>query len=65
MRENNLCSKARTKNCAADERSRTIVNRTSDWVYEEEFNLQTLALSPDSRSIAYWQFNTEESATSI
>ncbi len=39
--------------------SKTLVNGTSDWVNEEEFNLRDCwRWSPDSRSIAYWQFDT-------
>ncbi len=38
----------------------SIVNGTSDWVYEEEFRLRDgFAWSPDSKSIAYVQFDTE------
>lgn len=38
----------------------TIVNGTSDWVYEEEFHLRDgFRWSPDSKRIAYWQFDTE------
>ncbi len=41
--------------------SDTIINGTSDWVYEEEFGLRDgFRWSPDSNSIAYWQFNTED-----
>ena len=37
----------------------SIVNGTSDWVYEEEFGLRNgLRWSPDSEHIAYWQFDT-------
>ena len=37
-----------------------IVNGTGDWVNEEEFGLRDgFSWSPDSRSIAYWQFDTE------
>jgi dipeptidyl-peptidase-4 len=40
--------------------SRTLINGTSDWVNEEEFFLRDCwRWSPDSRSIAYWQFNAE------
>ena len=40
--------------------SDTIINGTSDWVYEEEFRLRDgFRWSPDGKSIAYWQFNTE------
>jgi dipeptidyl-peptidase-4 len=37
-----------------------IINGTSDWVYEEEFRLRDgFRWSPDGKSIAYWQFDTE------
>ncbi len=37
-----------------------IINGTFDWVYEEEFRLRDgFRWSPDSRSIAYWQLDTE------
>ncbi|MBN1509683.1 MAG: S9 family peptidase [Sedimentisphaerales bacterium] len=36
-----------------------IINGTGDWVYEEEFELRDgFQWSPDSKSIAYWQFDT-------
>jgi dipeptidyl aminopeptidase/acylaminoacyl peptidase len=39
--------------------SEKIVNGTSDWVYEEEFELRDgLRWSPDGTHIAYWQFDT-------
>jgi dipeptidyl-peptidase-4 len=39
--------------------SDTVVNGTGDWVYEEEFLLRDgFQWSPDSRLIAYWQFDT-------
>ena len=39
--------------------SETIINGTSDWVNEEELDIRDgYRWSPDSRSIAYWQFNT-------
>ena len=39
--------------------SETIINGTGDWVYEEEFGLRDgFQWSPDSRYIAYWQFDT-------
>jgi len=39
--------------------SETTVNGTSDWVYEEEFGLRDgFSWSPDSRKIAFWQFDT-------
>ena len=43
-----------------DDGSETIINGTSDWVYEEEFRLRDgFRWSPDSQSIAYWQFDTQ------
>lgn len=37
----------------------TTINGTSDWVYEEELDLRDgFRWSPDSRAIAYWQFDT-------
>ena len=39
--------------------SATIVNGTSDWVYEEELDIRNAyRWSPDGKRIAYWQFNT-------
>lgn len=38
--------------------SRTIINGTFDWVYEEELDLRDgWRWSPDGRSIAYWQLD--------
>ncbi|MBN1274087.1 MAG: S9 family peptidase [Candidatus Aminicenantes bacterium] len=38
----------------------TVINGTSDWVYEEEFELRDgFRWSPDGRKIAFWQFDTE------
>jgi dipeptidyl-peptidase-4 len=38
--------------------SATIINGTSDWVYEEELNLRdAFRWSPDSARIAYWHFD--------
>ena len=40
-------------------RSPDIINGTSDWVYEEEFDLKDcIRWSPDSLKIAYWEFDT-------
>ncbi len=37
----------------------TLINGASDWVYEEELSLRDcFRWSPDSRSIAYWQFDS-------
>ena len=39
--------------------SETVVNGTSDWVYEEELDIRNAyRWSPDGQRIAYWQFNT-------
>jgi dipeptidyl-peptidase 4 len=39
--------------------SKRIINGTFDWVYEEELDLRDgWRWSPDSRSVAYWQFDT-------
>jgi dipeptidyl-peptidase 4 len=43
-----------------DKGSDTLINGTFDWVYEEELHLRNgFRWSPDSKSIAYWQLNTE------
>jgi dipeptidyl-peptidase-4 len=40
--------------------SKRVINGTFDWVYEEELDLRDgWRWSPDGRSIAYWQFDTE------
>ncbi|HWO02060.1 MAG TPA: S9 family peptidase [Blastocatellia bacterium] len=40
--------------------SRTIINGTFDWVYEEELDLRDgWRWSPDGKSIAYWQLDSE------
>ena len=39
--------------------SDTIINGTSDWVYEEELDIRdAFRWSPDGKRIAYWQFDT-------
>lgn len=41
-----------------DDGSRTTINGTFDWVYEEEFSLQDgFRWSPDGSRIAYWQLD--------
>jgi dipeptidyl-peptidase-4 len=41
--------------------SQTIINGTSDWVYEEELDIRdAFRWSPDGRRIAYWQFNSSD-----
>ncbi len=48
-----------------DTGSETIINGTSDWVYEEELDVRDgFRWSPDGRRIAYWQFDTSGSAAS-
>jgi dipeptidyl-peptidase-4 len=40
--------------------SKTIINGTFDWVYEEEFGLRDgFRWSPDGKFIAYWQLDAE------
>ena len=40
--------------------SDTVINGTSDWVCEEEFDIRdAFRWSPDGRRIAYWQFNDD------
>jgi dipeptidyl-peptidase-4 len=40
--------------------SKTLINGTFDWVYEEEFHMQDgFRWSPDSKHIAYWQLDSE------
>lgn len=40
--------------------SKTIINGTFDWVYEEEFHLRDgFRWSPDGKYIAYWQLDAE------
>ncbi len=42
-------------------RTAEIINGTSDWVYEEEFDLKDcFRWSPDSKKIAFWEFDTSE-----
>lgn len=44
--------------------SPTLINGTSDWVNEEELGIRNgFNWSPDGKSIAYWQFNTEGVST--
>ncbi len=43
-----------------DDDGEHIINGTSEWVYEEEFDLRDgFRWSPDGQRIAYWQFDTE------
>ena len=44
-----------------EKRTPEIINGTSDWVYEEEFHLRDcFRWCPDSKRIAYWEFDTSE-----
>lgn len=39
--------------------SSTMINGTSDWVYEEELDIRNaFRWSPDGKQVAYWQFDT-------
>ncbi len=39
----------------------TLINGTSDWVYEEELALRDcIRWSPDGKHVAYWQFDSSE-----
>ena len=63
VRENNLyvedLSDSRITQLTRDG-SKRIINGTVDWVYEEELDLRDCwRWSPDSRSIAYWQLDTD------
>lgn len=41
--------------------SESIINGTSDWVYEEEFGVRDgFRWSPDGKHIAFWQFDTSK-----
>ncbi len=62
VRENNLyvqkLSDLRVVPLTADG-TETLINGTSDWVNEEELDLRDgYRWSPDSRAIAFWQFDT-------
>ena len=48
-----------THHAADSDGSETTINGTSDWVYEEELGVRdAFRWSPDSRAIAYWQFDS-------
>jgi dipeptidyl-peptidase-4 len=61
VRENNLYVENLGDNSITQltrDGSRTIINGTFDWVYEEELNLRDgFRWSPDGRRIAYWQLD--------
>ncbi|MFY9607399.1 MAG: S9 family peptidase [Blastocatellia bacterium] len=63
VRENNLyienLADGRATRLTSDG-SRTVINGTFDWVYEEELDLRDgWRWSPDGKSIAYWQLDAE------
>ena len=61
VRENNLYVESLADNRITrltDDGSRTIINGTFDWVYEEELDLRDgWRWSPDGNHIAYWQLD--------
>jgi len=63
VRENNIYVedlRDRTTTALTTSGGDEIINGTFDWVYEEELGLRDGFLwSPDGRSIAYWQIDTE------
>ncbi len=67
VRANNLYDEdLATKNITqlTTDGSPDIINGTSDWVNEEELDLRNcFRWSPDSRSIAYWQFDQSGAGT--
>jgi dipeptidyl-peptidase-4 len=51
----------RSIRCLVRSEDRRIVNGTSDWVYEEEFDLRDgFSWSPDGEFIAFWQVDSRE-----
>jgi len=67
VREQNIYLESLTDSAIVqltDDASETIINGTSDWVYEEEFGLRDgFRWSPDGKRIAYWQFDTSGTDT--
>lgn len=64
VRENNLYSQQLSDlriTPLTTDGSKTLINGTSDWVNEEELDLRDgYRWSPDSTSIAFWQFDTTD-----
>src|SRR4051794_21467194 len=62
VRENNIYVedlKSGAVHALTRDGSATKINGTSDWVYEEELSLRDcFRWSPDSKEIAYWQFDS-------
>lgn len=51
----------RTRRITDDGAWNSVINGTTDWVYEEEFGFtRAYAFSPDSRRIAYLRFDESE-----
>lgn len=67
VRENNIyVEELRTTNITplTAHGSETTINGTSDWVYEEEFDVRdAFRWSPDGKKIAYFQFDTRQEKT--
>ncbi|HXI94441.1 MAG TPA: S9 family peptidase [Blastocatellia bacterium] len=63
VRENNLYVETLADHRISrltDDGSRTIINGTFDWVYEEELDLRDgWRWSPDGQNVAYWQLDSE------
>jgi len=63
VRENNIYVEKLADNRISrltNDGSRTLINGTFDWVYEEELDLRDgWRWSPDGNSIAYWQLDSE------
>ena len=62
VRENNIYAedvRTGTITSLTEDGSETTINGTSDWVYEEEFDVRDgFRWSPDGKTIAYFQFDT-------
>ncbi|HEV2297598.1 MAG TPA: S9 family peptidase [Candidatus Acidoferrales bacterium] len=67
VRENNIyVEDIRTRKITplTEDGSETTINGTSDWVYEEEFDVRdAFRWSPDGKKIAYFQFDTRAEKT--
>jgi dipeptidyl-peptidase-4 len=66
VRENNLYAEDLANGAISSlttDGSRTLINGTFDWVYEEElmnYYADGWRWSPDGRSVAYWQLNADQ-----
>ena len=53
-------STGKVQKITTDGKRNKIINGTTDWVYEEEFDLKDcFRWSPDSKRIAFWEFDTQ------